>query len=74
MNTNCNETHTCNCGANHSKLNGYIIGGEELHMTKEEYDHLMTLPVDFSDKDWKDNLLKDEDYDTLVNALFTIFK
>lgn len=72
MNTNCNETHTCNCGANHSKLNGYIIGGEELHMTKEEYDHLMTLPVDFSDKDWKDNLLKDEDYDTLVNALFTI--
>ena len=63
-----------NCNCENRNLNVYNVGGDEYHMTQDEYNHLMTLPVDFSDKNWKDNLIKDEDYDTLVNALFTLSK
>lgn len=61
----------CNC---ESALNVYNIGGDEFHMTQDEYNHLMTLPVDFTYADWKDTLIRDEDYTTLVNALFTLGK
>lgn len=57
-----------------SKTINVTIAGEDLLMTQDEYDHLMSLGIDFSDENWENVLLESKQYDLLVNALFTMSK
>ena len=49
------------------------LGSETLLMTPEEYDHIMSLGIHFTD-DWKERLLENKQYNLLINALFTMSK
>ena len=49
------------------------IGNEILTLGEDEYKHLMTLGINFTD-DWKETLIVAGEYNLLVNALFTMHK
>lgn len=49
----------------------FTINGEEVLLSQDQYDHLMSLGIEFSDK-WEEDLLNKQEYNILINALFTL--
>lgn len=69
----CNEG-TCSCHENdiYKQMSRLNVGGTEYHVSSEELCHFVTLPIDTENPNWEDDLVKSEDYDTLINAYFTL--